>query len=385
MKKEYFSSDFKLGMIAGGQLGKMLGQVCAQWDVSFHVMDMDESAPAAGIADSWTKGHYMNEEDVYSFGKGMDMITYEIEHVNVPALRRLKEEGVQIYPDPEHLAIIQDKGLQKAFYKEKGIPSSAFDFYESGEVILEAIKAGKLEYPFVQKARRAGYDGKGVAVISGPADHDQILQTDSIVEEAVDIEVEIAVIASRNLDGEVSTFPMVEMEFNPKANLVEKLICPSRLSKEIEEKADALAREVIESFRLVGVLAVEMFLDKKGEIWVNEVAPRPHNSGHHTIESSFTSQYEQHLRAILNLPQGSTELMKPAVMINLLGEPGHKGAVYYEGMKEAMKVKGANFHIYGKAHTRPFRKMGHVTILGNTLEEAMEGADQVKNLLKVKS
>lgn len=379
------TSNLKLGIIAGGQLGKMLIQEASKWDIITFVLDNDENCPARKIASHFIKGNNLDFESVYQFGKLADVLTFEIENVNIEALKKLKSEGHRIVPDPEILELIQDKGLQKEFYKKNGIPTSAFKIYESETAVLNGIEKGEIKFPFVQKSRKGGYDGRGVAVINDKSDLNKILQGASVIEEKVEIVKEISAIVARNKKGEIKCFPVVEMLFDPRANLVDKLICPSSITIEQSEKAVTLASEIIELLNMEGLLAVELFIDTKGEVIVNEVAPRPHNSGHHTIESIITSQFEQHLRAILNLPLGSTKLKLPSVMINILGAEGHEGAVIYEGLTESMAIDGVKIHLYGKKITKPYRKMGHVTILSSSLECALKKAEKVKQFIKVKS
>lgn len=378
-------SNFKLGIISGGQLGKMLIQEASKWDISTYILDAAEDCPAAGIATQHTIGHQLNFDDVYNFGQGLDMLTYEMESINIEALHKLKAEGLTILPDPCTLELIQDKGLQKNFYAENEIPTAPYALFDNKTEIITAIENGEINFPFVQKLRKGGYDGRGVAVIKSEKDLDKLFDSPSIVEKMVDISNEIAVIAARNAKGEVRCFPVVEMAFDPEANLVEKLLCPAAITPEQTETAITTAAKLIELLGMSGLLAVEFFIDNKGDVVLNEVAPRPHNSGHHTIESMVTSQFEQHIRAILNLPLGSTQQIMPAVMINLLGEQNHSGAVYYEGLEECMAIDGVNIHLYGKKTTQPSRKMGHVTIISDTLASAIEKADKVKNILKVKS
>ena len=379
------TSNLKLGIIAGGQLGKMLIQEASKWDIITYVLDKDENCPASCIASHYVKGSNVDFESVYQFGKLSDVLTFEIENVNIEALKKLKSEGHRIVPDPEILELIQDKGLQKEFYKKNGIPISSFKIYESGTAILNGIEKGEIKFPFVQKLRKGGYDGRGVAVINDKNDFTKILPGASVIEEKIEIVKEIAVIVARNRKGEIKCFPVVEMLFDPQANLVDKLICPSSITIEQSEKAVTLANEIIELLNMEGLLAVEFFIDTKGEVIVNEIAPRPHNSGHHTIESIITSQFEQHLRAILNLPLGSTKLKLPSVMINILGAEGHEGPVIYEGLTESMAIDGVKIHLYGKKITKPYRKMGHVTILSSSLECALKKAEKVKQFIKVKS
>lgn len=383
--EKLLTSDLKLGIIAGGQLGKMLIQEASKWDIITYVLDPVENCPAGSIASFFTKGDYLDFNDVYRFGKRVNILTYEIENINTSALHKLKQEGVKVVPDPAILEMIQDKGLQKEFYRENNFPTSSFKLFSSKEEIANAVFTGELKYPFVQKLRKGGYDGRGVSVIHDNKDLELLLDGPSVIENKVDIDKEIALIVARNEKGEIKCFPAVEMVFDKKANLVEKLICPSNISDEMTTKAKKIASGVIEKLEMAGLLAVEFFIDHKGKLLVNEVAPRPHNSGHHTIESVITSQFEQHLRAILNLPLGSTHLKMSAVMINLLGEKGHEGPVAYEGLTESMAIEGVKVHVYGKKFTRPMRKMGHVTVMAREMEEAVKNADKVKKLIKVKS
>ncbi len=379
------TSDFKLGIIAGGQLGKMLIQEASKWDVVTYVLDRDENCPAKRIASHFIKGSNLDYDDVYNFGKSVDLLTYEIENINIEALKQLKSEGHKILPDPEILELIQDKGSQKEFYKKHNIPTSKFKIFDQSDDIINGLNNGEIKFPFVQKLRKGGYDGRGVAVINNNEECDKLLHGSSIIEDKINIAKEIAVIAARNKKGEIKCYPVVEMIFDPKANLVDKLICPSTITAEQSEKAINLASEIIELLNMQGLLAVEFFIDTNGDVIVNEIAPRTHNSGHHTIESIITSQFEQHLRAIFNLPLGSTKLKLPAVMINILGGEGYEGPVKYEGLTESMEIDGVKIHLYGKHITKPYRKMGHITVLSATLECALRKAEKVKNLVKVKA
>jgi 5-(carboxyamino)imidazole ribonucleotide synthase len=371
-----------MGVIAGGQLGKMLIQEASKWDIATYILDPDEACSARSVASVYVKGDFTDFDDVYNFGKQVDLLTFELENVNIEALQKLKSEGLKIVPDPDILALIQDKGLQKEFYAEHDLPTSPFVCCEE-ERIPEALESGKLEYPFVQKLRKGGYDGRGVSLIHNS--EDELLKGTSMCEKKVDIDKEIAVIAARNSADEVRCFPAVEMTFNDKTNLVEEIFCPADITSEQATQAQTLAVKIIRDLDMVGLLAVEFFIDKEGKILINEVAPRPHNSGHHTIDSMVTSQHKQLLRAILDLPLGSTEMMKKSVMLNLLGEPGYEGPVYYEGFEECMAIEGVKIHLYGKKETRPSRKMGHVTIISDSLDHARNKAQEVKRLLKVKS
>lgn len=383
--EKLLTSNLKLGIISGGQLGKMLIQEASKLDIITYVLDQQENCPARNIATHFIQGDHLSFDPVYNFGKKVDILTFEIESVNIDALKQLKSEGHKIVPDPEILELIQDKGKQKEFYKKNGIPTSPFKMYGNLKEIKKAVELGEFEFPFVQKLRKGGYDGRGVAIINGESELNKLLDGASIIENKINIAKEIAVIAARNKKGEIKCYPVVEMIFDPNANLVDKLICPSTITSEQSEKAINIAGEIADQLNMEGVLAIEFFIDSKGDVTVNEMAPRPHNSGHHTIESIITSQFEQHLRGILNLPLGSTELKLPAVMVNILGAEGYEGPVKYEGVTECMAIDGVKIHLYGKKITRPFRKMGHITVLSSSLEDALKKAEKVKQLIKVKS
>lgn len=383
--KNCFSTGFKIGILGGGQLGKMLIQAASAWDIDIYVLDPTDDCPASKLATKFIKGDFKDYESVYNFGKLVDLITIEIEHVNTDALLRLKEEGKTIYPDPQTLKIIQDKGKQKNFFKDNNLKSANYKIYEDHEAILSDIEESKLNLPFVQKVCRFGYDGRGVQLVNSKKDLDNLLKGQSIVEDLVDIGKELSVIVCRNKFGEIKTYDPFEMEFNKNANLVEYLISPARVDADSRQIAIDLAEKTIKAFELVGVLAVEMFLDKDHNILINEVAPRPHNSGHHTIETALTSQYEQHIRAIMGLPLGSTDLMINSVMVNILGEDGFSGNVVYEGLDKCIKLDGVKVHIYGKKQTKPFRKMGHVTIIDKNIDNALKKADIVKHTLRAVS
>lgn len=380
--KNYFSTGFKIGILGGGQLGKMLIQAASAWDIDIYVLDPTDDCPASKLATKFVKGDFKDYESVYNFGKLVDLITIEIEHVNTDALLKLKEEGKTICPDPQTLKIIQDKGKQKDFFKDNNLISANYKIYEDHEAILSDIEEGKLNLPFMQKVCRFGYDGRGVQLVNSKKDLDNLLEGQSIVEDLVDIGKELSVIVCRNKFGEIKTYDPFEMEFNKNANLVEYLISPARVDADSRQIAVDLAEKTIKAFELVGVLAVEMFLDKDHNILINEVAPRPHNSGHHTIETALTSQYEQHIRAIMGLPLGSTDLIINSVMVNILGEDGFSGNVVYEGLDKCIKLDGVKVHIYGKKQTKPFRKMGHVTIIDKNIDNALKKADIVKHTLR---
>ncbi|MFZ7183666.1 MAG: 5-(carboxyamino)imidazole ribonucleotide synthase [Bacteroidota bacterium] len=375
------SVSAKIGILGGGQLGRMLLQKAADWNLITHVLDPDPNAPCKDIASSFTIGHFNDEAAVYEFGKELEVLTIEIEHVNTTALERLEQEGRKIFPQPRVIRLIQDKGAQKSFFREHGIPTAPFTLVNNKSEIL----SGGTELPVMQKLRRGGYDGKGVQPLRSTADLDMAFDAPSVLEAWVPFEREVAVIVARNSRGHCKAFPPVEMDFNKEANLVEFLFSPSSLSPAVAAEAERIARQVAEALDMVGVLAVEMFLTTTGELLVNELAPRPHNSGHHTIEANQTSQYEQHLRAILGLPLGDTSIIQPAVMVNLLGEKGFEGPARYEGLEEALSIPGVHVHLYGKLLTKPFRKMGHVTVCHPDLEEARRIASTIRDTLKVKA
>jgi 5-(carboxyamino)imidazole ribonucleotide synthase len=311
------------------------------------------------------------------------VVSIEIEHVNIDALYELEKRGVEVYPQPKVLEMIQDKGLQKEFYRQNGFPTSSFQLVNDKSELLSKIKSGAITIPFVQKLRKGGYDGKGVLIVQSITDLENLFDAPSVIEDLVPIQKEIAVIGARNKAGIFRAFPPVEMEFNPSANLVEFLSCPASISKTLSHQATSIVEALMQTSNLVGLLAVEFFMTQSGTLLINEIAPRPHNSGHHTIESCSTSQFEQHLRSILNLPLGNTELLSPSIMLNLLGAEGYQGSPIYEGIEKVLEIDGVHVHLYGKSMTKPFRKMGHVTITAPTLDQARDRARMVKALLKV--
>ncbi len=380
-----FSTTQKIGILGGGQLGKMLCLAAANWDFKTHILDA-EGCPAAAVCTKFWPGDFKNYEDVLRFGREMDILTIEIEHVNTEALHQLEKEGKTVHPSPRALDLIKDKGLQKEFYQKNGLPTSPFQLFSDENEVKKAVEEGDLALPFVQKTRTAGYDGRGVSIIRTAADlENKLLPGACLVENLVKVKTEIAVIAARNLAGEVQVFPAVEMDFHPEANLVEFLFCPARISPMVLAQAESLAEQVICAFDICGLLAVEMFLTEDNDLIINEVAPRPHNSGHHTIDSAMTSQFQQHLLAICNLPLGTTAQKLPAVMLNLLGEPDHSGPVKYENIEACLALGGVNVHLYGKSETKPMRKMGHVTVVDADLNVAIRKAKRVQQLLKVVS
>jgi 5-(carboxyamino)imidazole ribonucleotide synthase len=379
----FFSSDFKLGILGGGQLGKMLLSETRKWDIQTFVLDPSADAPSKIACNTFVQGDLMDFDTVYQFGKLVDILTFEIELVNIDALEKLEFEGVQVYPTPKTLRQIQNKGVQKSEYAKHQIPTADFKIFENLNRLKSEIT--NLKFPFVWKCTEFGYDGYGVKIIRKSTDLDELPDTECIVEEIIPFKNELAVIVVRNLSGEIKTYPVVEMEFHPEANQVEYVICPARIDDRVAKKAMAIALKVAAIFQPVGLLAVEMFQTHDDEILVNEVAPRPHNSGHYSIEASYTSQFENHLRAILNLPLGNTDSKVAGIMVNLVGEEGFSGNVLYENIHEILAIDGVTPHLYGKKQTRPFRKMGHVTIVNEDMKEARKIAELVKNTIRVVS
>ena len=379
MSKEI--NNLKIGVLGGGQLGRMMIQSAINYNLDISILDPDPNAPCAHLVENFQVGKLNDEQLVYDWGKQFDLITIEIENVSVAALKRLTKEGVTVYPQPEVIKLIQDKRKQKTFYKANRIPTAEFVLTDN----KEEVQANVQMLPAVNKLGKEGYDGRGVQILKKEKDLDRAFESPSLLESLVDFEKEISVIVARNEKGEVSCFPVVELSYHPEHNLVEFLFAPADISAEIEQSAYELAEDVIKKLNMVGLLAVEMFLTKDGKLLVNEVAPRTHNSGHQTIEANYTSQFEQHLRAILNMPLGAVDAIVPAAMVNLLGEDGFAGDALYEGLSDCMEMKGVYVHLYGKKLTKPFRKMGHVTITDSDLESLKVKARKVKNTLKVKA
>lgn len=372
-----FNQDVKLGILGGGQLGRMLIQSGIDFNFNFAILDPDQEAPCKSLAEFY-HGKLTDFDSVMKFGERCDIITIEIENVNTQALKELVKKGKKVFPQPEVIELIQDKRVQKSFYQDNNIPTANFILTESKADVLRLAKL-----PVVNKLGKEGYDGRGVQMLRVKEDLQNAFDRPGLLEDLIDFEKEISVIVARNEKGEVETFPAVEMVFHPEQNLVEYLFAPAQISKTISQQADSIARSVIEKLEMVGLLAVEMFVTKTGEVLVNEIAPRPHNSGHQTIEANVTSQYEQHLRAITGLPLGKTDLLLPSAMVNLLGEPGFSGPARYQGFEEVMNVKGVHVHLYGKTQTKPFRKMGHVTIVDPDMDSLKQKANFVKHTLKV--
>ncbi len=383
MALNYFSSQFTLGILGGGQLGKMLLYETRKYDIRTAVLDPSEDAPARLGCNTFKVGDLMDFNTVYEFGKNTDLLTIEIENVNVDALERLENEGVQVYPPTRVIRTVQNKARQKLFYIDHNVPTAAFSRYAYTNEIQDSINNSVLNYPFVWKSAQFGYDGQGVKIVRSEKELDQLPNVECIVEELIDFKKELAVIATRNTAGDICTYPVVEMEFHPEANQVEYVICPARIATEIAVKARKIAVDLINKLEHVGLLAVEMFQTKDDQILVNEVAPRPHNSGHYSIEASYTNQFEQHLRAILGLPLGRTDSLVGGIMVNLVGEEGYQGDVVYENIEDIMALDGVTPHIYGKSQTRPFRKMGHVTIVNEDLHLARKTAETVKKTIRV--
>lgn len=381
--KNYFSSNFKLGVLGGGQLGKMLLTETHKFDIYTLILDNSIEAPCAQICNEFYQGNLLDYQTVYDFGKKVDLLTIEIENVNIEALERLEKEGLTIYPKPKNIKTIQNKAQQKKFYKDHNIPTADYSHFAYLEELKHSYHNSIINFPFVWKAARFGYDGNGVKIIRSYQDFENLPSGECITEKLIPFKNELSVIVARNLNGEMKTYPVVEMEFHSEANQVECVICPARIDEAVAEKAKKIAIQVAHAFDFIGLLAVEMFQTEDDDILVNEVAPRTHNSGHYSIEASYTNQFEQHLRSILNLPLGNTESKLAGIMVNLVGEEGFSGNVFYENIEEILQIDGVTPHIYGKKETRPFRKMGHVTIVNKEIDKAREIAQKVKETIRV--
>ena len=378
----FYTTHNRLGILGGGQLGKMLINEANKLNIGCKVMDSNSDAPCSKLVEDFVIGDLLSYDDVYNFGKTVDVLTIEIENVNTDALERLEKEGVKVYPSSLNIKTIQNKSTQKNFYLKNKLPSSYFKTYKNINDLISDANAEKCKYPFVWKSARFGYDGKGVKVIFDIKDLKGLPDIECIIEDKVSIKKELSIIIARNNNSQEINFPTVEMEFND-ANLVDKVICPAQISDEINKKAIEIALKTSRAFNHIGLLAVELFLTESDEILINEVAPRPHNSGHHTIECCMTSQFEQHLRAVLNLDLGSTSIKIPGVMLNLVGEENHTGEVIYEKIEDVLKTEGASIHIYGKKQTKPNRKMGHITIVNKELNNAKKLAEKIRKSIKV--
>ena len=376
-----FQSNTKVGILGGGQLGRMLLQAGLGLNIHFKIMDPDLKAPCADIAHEFVHGDLQDYDTVMAFGEGVDVLTIEIEKVNTKALSDLAMKGVKVYPQPHLIQMIQDKRVQKQFYQDYDIPTSPFILLETKEELEKHVD----RLPAVQKLGKDGYDGRGVQILKGAEDLHKGFDAPSLLEDLVDIEKELSVIVARRADGTTETFPLVELVYHPEHNLVDYLLSPAEVPADIAAKAVEVSLDLAEKMKFVGLLAVELFWTKSGEVLVNEIAPRPHNSGHHSIEGNYTSQYQQMLRAILDLPLGSTSSRQTGAMLNILGEDGHQGPAEVHGLEEVLALEGVFVHLYGKAITKPFRKMGHVTILGDSREEILEKMATVKEELKIKA
>lgn len=377
----YSKSDFTLGILGGGQLGKMLLQVTSRLSIKTKVLDPSNDSPCKEICSEFTKGQLMDFDAVYNFGKNCDLVTYEIEHINVDALEKLEKEGIKVFPNSSTLRIIQDKSIQKQFFIDNNIPTAKFKYYNS----LKDLNVEKLKFPCVWKKTKFGYDGYGVKILKSKKDLNNLPETQFIIEEMIPFKKELATTVVRNQNGDIEIFPIVEMMFNEISNQVEFVVCPAQVRDELKAKAEKVALKVSKTFKQVGLLAVEMFLTHDNTILVNEVAPRPHNSAHYSIEACINSQFDQHINAILNLPLGCSKSNNYAIMANLVGGIGYNGDVIYEGINEAMNFDNVKIHIYGKKETKPNRKMGHITVIDTDLKSGLQIAKTIKNLIQIKT
>lgn len=369
----------KAGILGGGQLGRMLLQAAANYPVETFILENDENCPSAHLCHHFTKGDISNYDDVYNFGKGLDALTIEIEAVNVEALEKLESEGVKIYPKPATLRIIKDKILQKQFYKDNEIPTSDFVITQSKSELYQHITF----LPAAHKIGMGGYDGRGVELMRIKEDMEKGFDAPAVLEKLVSIKKEIAVIVAVDDKGNNALYPSVDMVFDNRLNLLDYQISPADLPEKILWKVEAVALKVVKDLKSPGIFAVELFVDINDNVFVNETAPRVHNSGHHTIEANFSSQFDMLWRVMLGYPLGCTEHILPAAIVNLLGEEGNKGPVFYEGLKEILQIENVFVHIYGKKETKPGRKMGHITILSKEKQELIHQANRIKQTVKV--
>lgn len=381
----YFSSDFKLGILGGGQLGKMLLQVTSRLSIKTNILDPSKDSPCKNLCNEFEIGNLMDFDSVYQFGKKCDLVTFEIEHVNIEALEKLESEGTKVYPSSKTLKIIQNKNLQKQFFIDNNIPTSDFWYFKSPKDFKNSFHKNQISFPCVWKKTKFGYDGYGVEIIKSIKQIDNLPNEEFIIEEFIPFEKELATTIVRNNSGDIQIFPLVQMDFNKESNQVEYVVCPAQVNREIKDLANALAMKVSKSFKHVGLLAIEMFLTKDNKILINEVAPRPHNSAHYSIEACENSQFQQHINSILNLKLGSCKSNSNAIMVNLVGEKGYSGPVFYQGIEKAMEQSNVSVHIYGKSNTKPNRKMGHVTVTDENLKNGLKKAKSIKNLIKVKT
>lgn len=379
MSKAYPYPIARIGLIGGGQLGRMLVKAAKPLGCTSVVLDPIENSPAGQIATRQIVGGYHDADKIRELAADCDVLTFELEDIDAATLAELEAEGHPVHPSPRVLKTIQDKLVQKQFLQDNGIPTSPFEAVENPS----ARQFQAFGYPLVQKARRGGYDGRGVVVMKSPADFDQQLPVRSLIEGFVEARKEIAVLVARSTRGEVVSYPAVEMCFRPGENVLDLLLAPADIDAATKAQAEAIAIRTVEALEGVGVFGVEMFIDQQGDVLVNEVAPRTHNSGHHTLEANITDQFEQHLRAILGLPLGSTETLSPAAMLNLLGAPGESGHPVLRGLEETLAMPGVCLHLYGKATTRPYRKMGHITVLDHDTASARAKAEQVRKTIEI--
>lgn len=381
----YFSSDFKLGILGGGQLGKMLLQVTSRLSIKTNILDPSKDSPCKNLCNEFEIGNLMDFDSVYQFGKKCDLVTFEIEHVNIEALEKLESEGTKVYPSSKTLKIIQNKNLQKQFFIDNNIPTSDFWYFKSPKDFKNSFHKNQISFPCVWKKTKFGYDGYGVEIIKSIKQIDNLPNEEFIIEEFIPFEKELATTIVRNNSGDIQIFPLVQMDFNKESNQVEYVVCPAQVNREIKDLANALAMKVSKSFKHVGLLAIEMFLTKDNKILINEVAPRPHNSAHYSIEACENSQFQQHINSILDLKLGSCKSNNNAIMVNLVGEKGYSGPVIYQGIEKAMEQSNVSVHIYGKSNTKPNRKMGHITVTDENLKNGLKKAKSIKNLIKVKT
>lgn len=371
----------KIGILGGGQLGRMLLQASANYPVETFVMESDEDCPAAHLCHHFIKGDIKNFDDVYNFGKNLDALTIEIEAVNEDALEKLEQDGITIFPKPSALRVIKNKILQKEFYKTHQIPTSAFVVTNN----LAEVNEQKTFLPAVHKLAVGGYDGRGVQVLHKISDLDKAFDAPSVLEKLVDIKKEISMLVAVNLKGETVLYPAVDMMFNRQLNILDYQVSPANIDKNILWKLEAVALTLVKHLKSPGIFAVETFIDRNDNVWVNETAPRVHNSGHHTIEGNYSSQFDMLWRIMLDYPLGNTSCILPAAIVNILGEEGYTGEACYKGLQEILKMDNVFVHIYGKRETKPGRKMGHVTVLSSEKQELLHTANKIKHTLKVVS
>lgn len=383
--KQVISTDFTLGILGGGQLGKMLLDVTRRWDIRTHVLDSNAKASARNSCNHFVQGDLMDYNTVIAFGKDVDVLTIEIENVNVDALYALKKQGILVYPTPETLEVIQNKRTQKEFYTSQNLPTASFLSFQNKDELADAVQKDRIQFPCIWKAARFGYDGFGVKKLATAEDVQALPNSECIIEDLVSIAQEISVIVARSASGEIALYPPVGMAFHPRANQVEFVYHPAKLDETIAAQAQDIAKKLVASWEHVGLLAVEFFVDNNNTLWINEVAPRPHNSGHLTIEGCITSQFEQHLRAILDTPLGKTDFYRPAIMANVVGPQNVTGEFSYEGIETVLSTPQAGLHIYGKKTTKPQRKMGHITLTGDDLNTIFKKIKELKSVLQLKA